>query len=104
MMQAQLGVASRALLWLAAALQDQRGVVNLGQLLGIIGSVVILVVGLVLFPIVSSSVATTIQDPNIDYFTGAGPLIRLVPLLYAVGTLGMAAAVALYTFRVHPGQ
>lgn len=72
---------------------------DLNRLLGIIGSVVILVVGLVLYPIVTSQVTETLNDPNTNYFTGTGPLLKLAPLLYTVGLLGLAGAVAVFTFR-----
>lgn len=99
-----LALAGGAGRWVAAPMRDQAGAFNLSQMLGIIGSVVILVVGLVLYPIVTSTVTETINDPNIDYFTGAAPLIKLAPLLYTVGILGLAGSVAVKTFQTGSGS
>lgn len=75
---------------------DQR---SLARLLAVAMSVATLVVWLTLMPVVLDLSASNIQDPNTAYFAGAGPLQKMLPLLYAVGGLGLSAGVFLWFWR-----
>jgi len=72
---------------------------SMNQMMGIILAVVLVVVGLVLAPIVIDQVSTTAANGNIANYPGTSALLDLVPLLYIVGVLGLAAGVAFLTFR-----
>ena len=69
------------------------------HILGAVMAVVLVVVGLVLMPIVVDQTTSTRSSPNIDYYSGAKAIVELIPLLFAVGVLGLAGGVAFLSMR-----
>jgi len=69
------------------------------RIMGVIFSVIIVIIGLVLLPIVLDSTQTARSNANIGNFPGTQAIIDLIPLLYAVGVLGLAGAVAFFAVR-----
>jgi len=69
------------------------------RIMGVIFSVIIVIVGLVLLPIVLDSTNTARSNAYIANFPGTQAIIDLIPLLYAVGVLGLAGAVAFFAVR-----
>ena len=73
------------------------------RIMGVIFSVIIVIVGLVLLPIVLDSTNTARSNAYIANFPGTQAIIDLIPLLYAVGVLGLAGAVAFFAVRTSQG-
>lgn len=79
--------------------KSQAAAVSVHQIMGIIFAVILVVVGLVMLPLVLDQTTVARSNSNIGYFTGTQAIIDLIPLLYAVGVLGLAGFVALVTLR-----
>lgn len=80
-------------------LASTRAAVSVHQIMGIIFAVILVVVGLVMLPLILDQTAEARANSNIGYFQGTQAIVDLIPLLYAVGVLGLAGFVALVTLR-----
>ena len=72
---------------------------HMSSIIEIVLGVVVLIVGLVLFPTVLSSTSDVVSDGNIGNFTGTSALVKLVPLLYTVVILGIAGGLTYVGFK-----
>ena len=75
------------------------GALGMGQIMGVIMAVLLVLVGLVVMPIVIDQTTATRASPNISYYSGTKAIIELIPLLFAVGVLGLAGTVAFFSLR-----
>ena len=69
------------------------------RIMGVIFSVIIVIVGLVMMPLVLDQTQTARSNAYIANFPGTQAIIDLIPLLYSVGVLGLAGAVAFFAIR-----
>ncbi len=69
------------------------------RIMGVIFSVIVVIVGLVMLPLILNQTQTARANVNIDNFPGTQAIIDLIPLLYSVGVLGLAGAVAFFAIR-----
>jgi hypothetical protein len=74
------------------------------RIMGVIFAVIVVIVGLVMLPLVLDQTYTARSNSNIGDFPGTQAIIDLIPLLYSVGVLGLAGAVAFFAIRNTPGQ
>lgn len=89
--------------WLSSMFGDLRdketGAFQMNQIMGVIFSVILVVVGLVMLPLVLDQTQTARSNSYIGNFAGTQAIIDLIPLLYSVGVLGLAGFVALSAIR-----
>ena len=69
------------------------------RIMGVIFAVIVVIVGLVMMPLVLDQTQTARSNGNIGNFPGTQAIIDLIPLLYSVGVLGLAGAVAFFAIR-----
>lgn len=69
------------------------------RIMGVIFAVIVVIVGLVMMPLVLDQTATARGNQYIGNFPGTQAIIDLIPLLYSVGVLGLAGAVAFFAIR-----
>jgi len=69
------------------------------RIMGVIFAVIVVIVGLVMLPLVLDQTQTARSNANIGNFPGTQAIIDLIPLLYSVGVLGLAGAVAFFAIR-----
>ena len=69
------------------------------RVMGVIFAVIVVIVGLVMMPLVLDQTQTARSNANINNFPGTQAIIDLIPLLYSVGVLGLAGAVAFFAIR-----
>ena len=72
---------------------------QMNRIMGVIFSVIIVIVGLVMMPLVLDQTQTARSNAYITNFPGTQAIIDLIPLLYSVGVLGLAGAVAFFAIR-----
>ena len=69
---------------------------NIGSL---IGSFIVVVVGLLLAPMVGSYVATAKADENLSDISGLTGLLDLVPFMWIIAIIGIAVALGYKAFK-----
>ena len=79
--------------------QDEEGAFAMNQIMGIIFSVILVVIGLVMLPLVLNETQAARGNQYIGNFPGTQAVIDLIPLLYGVGVLGLAGFVAVQSIR-----
>jgi hypothetical protein len=72
---------------------------EMSRIMGIIMSVIVVIVGLVMFPLVLTQTNTAATNEYVATFAGVGAIVGLIPLLYAVGVLGLAGWLAMSALR-----
>ena len=73
------------------------------KIMGVIFAVIVVIVGLVMFPLILDQTTTARDNTYIGNFAGVQAIVDLIPLLYAVGVLGLAGAVAFFSLRQGQG-
>lgn len=79
--------------------RNEQGAFQIQQIMGVIFAVIIVVVGLVMFPLILNETQAARTNAYISNFAGTQAIIDLIPLLYAVGVLGLAGTVAVVSIR-----
>ena len=69
---------------------------NIGNL---IGSFIVVVVGLILAPMVGSYIATAKADANLSAISGLSTLLDLVPFMWVIAIIGVAVALGYKAFK-----
>jgi len=77
----------------------ERCKVQINKIMGVIFAVIVVVVGLVMMPLVLNQTATASQNAYIAQFSGVEAILNLIPVLYTVGVLGLAGAVAFVALK-----
>ena len=72
------------------------------QLKGILVGLIVLVIGILITPVVTDGVST-VATP-LGSYTGAGTLMNLVPLLWVVVIVAIAATIIFKTMKQSPGN
>jgi len=72
---------------------------QMNRIMGVIFAVIVVIVGLVMLPLVLNQTNTARSNTYIANFPGTQAIIDLIPLLYSVGVLGLAGAVAFFAIR-----
>jgi|TARA_Y100000310_G_scaffold34971_2_gene33110 uncharacterized alpha/beta hydrolase family protein len=76
---------------------------QINKIMGVIFSVIVVVVGLVMLPLILTQTNTASTNEYISSFPGTDSIVELIPLLYSVGVLGLAGGVAFFTLRSAKG-
>jgi hypothetical protein len=72
---------------------------QINKIMGVIFSVIVVVVGLVMLPLILTQTNTATSNAYIASFPGTSSIVELIPLLYSVGVLGLAGGVAFFTLK-----
>ncbi len=72
----------------------ESGVIGTGQIITLIMSILVIVIGVIMAPLVFDQTGFARGNSNIDNFAGVQAIVDLIPLLYAVGVLALAGGLA----------
>lgn len=77
----------------------EAGALDVGDIVGLIMSILVIVVGILMAPVVLDQAGFARGNANIGNFAGTQAIVDLIPLLYAVGVLGLAGGIAFVVIK-----